>query len=90
MKWETKKIRSELININFTKENNINNSNVFNLYNTDICFFIFNVKINNSIICKSYIPVKHIHEGLRSLPLYDMDGQIVDYSVILANVSILT
>lgn len=86
MKWVTNDLKTNLINVNLIYDD-ANTSNVYNIYYPDICFLSLNLTINNVVLAKSFIPVVCIEEGIKCIPLLDINGNLKKGSVILAKVT---
>lgn len=90
MKYESVYTNTKLLNVNLGNRSNVNNIYVFNIYNEEYSFLIFDIKLNSNTIAKSIIPVKYIQEGIRAIPIYNTSWEESCSGVLLGKVSFLS
>ena len=81
-KYKSKTYEKNLINLIFDNE-----SIKFEVYEPDLCFWMIKIYLSNTVIARSCIPLKIMNEGIRTVPLFDMNCNEFDDCVILVRVS---
>lgn len=80
-KYKSKSYEKNLINLVFDNE-----SIKFDVYEPDLCFWMIKIFLSNTVIARSCIPIKIMKEGIRAVPLYDLNCNEFPDCVILVRV----
>jgi len=80
-KHKSKSYENNLINLVFDNE-----SIKFDVYETELCFWMIKIYLSNTAIARSCVPISIMNEGIRVVPLFDLNCNEFPDCVLLARI----
>lgn len=80
-KYKSKSYEKNLINLVFDNE-----SIKFDVYEPELCFWMIKIYLSNNVIARSCVPIRIMNEGIRVVPLFDLNCSEFSDCVLLARI----
>ncbi len=81
-RYKSKSYENNLVNLVFDNE-----SIEFDVYEPELCFWMIKIYLSNTLIARSCIPIKVMNEGIRVVPLFDLNCCEFADCVLIARIS---
>lgn len=80
-KYKSKSYEKNLINLIFDNE-----TIKFDVYEPELCFWMIKIYLSNTVIARSCVPIGVMNEGIRVVPLFDLNCNEFPDCVLLARI----